>query len=48
MTPDPWDECATCGHDRDDHHDGICNIATIGGDQWGPCNCELFVEEEDG
>lgn len=35
--PDAWDECAACGHDRDDH-------VTLGC-AWPDCECPLFVDE---
>jgi hypothetical protein len=36
MTPDAWDECGGCGHDRDDHR---------GGCAWPGCDCPLFTDE---
>jgi hypothetical protein len=36
--PDPWDECAGCGHDRDDHDP---NLGCFGTDD---CACLVFEE----
>lgn len=42
--PDPWDECAACGHDRDDH-DGPHGECEAGGTG---CSCRRFEEASDG
>jgi hypothetical protein len=47
--PDAWDECGTCGHDRDDHTaEGFCLAIAAHGGLYGACNCDRFTEEEDG
>jgi hypothetical protein len=40
--PDPWDECAECGHDRDEHDPHGCHAELIGGQD---CGCAGFEEE---
>lgn len=45
--PDAWDECAACGHDRDDHRPDGCDVGIFhvahGG--WWPCHCHGFREK---
>lgn len=45
MTADAWDECADCGHDRDDHGDPT-RPRDDGGDCIGSpnCRCTGFLE----
>lgn len=40
---DAWDECAVCGHDRDEHDGAVCS-GTIAGLE---CDCLGFVDEDE-
>lgn len=44
--PDPWDECAACGHDREDHDRAGCTGVGPGAiGTFRACPCIGFVEE---
>lgn len=44
--PDAWDECAACGHDREDHDRAGCRAAVVTRTGVGECPCLGFVEED--
>lgn len=41
--PDAWDECAGCGHDREEHDRAGCLLCPSS----SPFGCVGFVEEHD-
>jgi hypothetical protein len=48
VEPDAWDDCGACGHDREEHFQGGCDVEMrdFDGDVVD-CPCVGFVEEED-
>jgi hypothetical protein len=46
VEPDAWDECATCGHDREDHNSAGCNAGVIDDGARRSCWCFGFFDAE--